>query len=307
MTIQSGVSVAPGDQPWVRETLEAAGIPVVPLGEATRGLIWMGFHDPTGLAAALGSAPAVEWVQLPSAGSDDFANAGVLNPALTWTSAKGAYSRPVAEHALTLALAVLRRIPERSRATEWGEQAGTSLYNLRVVIVGAGGVAQELIRLLAPFNTSITVVRRKPEAVVGAARTVTADQLGDVLGSADVVFIAAALTITTQALVGADELAVMPKSAVLVNVARGGLVDLDALTTTLATGDLAGAALDVTNPEPLPAHHPLWREPRALITPHTADTWEMIQPLLAARIVTNARHFLAGTAPEGVVDPEWGY
>ena len=305
--MSTGVSVAPGEHPWVRNSLESAGVTVVPLGHQTRGLVWMGAHNPEGLAAALREAPAVEWVQLPSAGSDDFAGAGLLDSRITWTSAKGAYSRPVAEHALTLALALLRRIPERARATEWGEPLGTSLYNRRVVIVGAGGIAQELIRLLAPFETTITVVRRRNEPLVGATRTMTVDALDDALREADVLIIAAALTPTTDALISHHQLALLPRTAILVNIARGGLVDVDALTTALRNESIAGAALDVTNPEPLPAQHPLWAMPNALITPHTADTWEMIQPLLAERIVANARHFVAGEAFEGTVDPALGY
>lgn len=301
------VSVAPGDVPWVQHALAAAGIPVVPLGETTRGLIWMGFHDPASLAAALRAAPNLEWVQLPSAGIDDFARAGLLDPRITWTSAKGAYSRPVAEHALTLALALLRHIPERARATEWGEPKGTSLYNLRVTIVGAGGIARELLRLLAPFETTITVVRRQADPVPGAARTVGADRLHEALQDADVVFLAAALTPTTAALIGGPELALLAETAILVNIARGGLVDLDALTSAMSAGALAGAALDVTNPEPLPATHPLWSEPRALITPHSADTWEMIQPLLLSRITTNVDRFQRGDSLHGVVDLTHGY
>jgi phosphoglycerate dehydrogenase-like enzyme len=301
------LSFAPAAPDGAADELHHRGAEVVPVGADTEGLVWLGFHDPAGLREALARAPRVRWVQLPSAGVDDFADAGVLDPAITWTSAKGAYARPVAEHALALVLALLRRLHERARATSWGQQAGTSLHGLTVVVVGAGGVARELVRLLQPFGVRTVVVRRRAEPVEGVDRTVTSANLHAELAAADVVVVAAALTSGTRALVGAPELAAMRPEAVLVNVARGPVVDSEALAAALAEGRLAGAALDVTDPEPLPDGHPLWSEPRVLITPHTADTAEMVAPLLRARIATNVRRFVAGEPLEGVVDAVAGY
>jgi phosphoglycerate dehydrogenase-like enzyme len=99
----------------------------------------------------------------------------------------------------------------------------------------------------------------------------------------------------------------MDESAWLINVARGRHVDTDALVTGLAAGSIAGAGLDVTDPEPLPDGHPLWDVPNCIITPHTADTIEMVLPLLAERIRTNVGRFAAGETLIGVVDPEAGY
>jgi phosphoglycerate dehydrogenase-like enzyme len=128
-----------------------------------------------------------------------------------------------------------------------------------------------------------------------------------VLPDADVVVVAAAMTEGTAGIIGAAELAVMKPTAVLINIARGGLVDTGALTEALASGAIAGAGLDVTDPEPLPEGHPLWSEPRALITSHSADTPEMTTPLLAERVKTNVRAFLDHSRFEGIVDPEAGY
>ncbi|WP_159798346.1 NAD(P)-dependent oxidoreductase [Puerhibacterium puerhi] len=302
-----GISLAGGTPAWARDVADVPGAAVVPLGAATEGLVWTGSHDVAGLRAALDRAPGVRWVQLPSAGVDDFAAAGLLERRVTWTSAKGAYARPVAEHALALTLALLRHLPERARARSWGAQQGTSLYGAEVLVVGAGGIAQELLRLLSPFGVRATVVRRRPEPLAGAARTVTVDQLHAELATADVVVLAAALTDRSRALVGAAELARLRPGAVLVNVARGGLVDTAALGDALARGRLAGAALDVTDPEPLPDSHPLWDEPRALITPHTADTPAMVEPLLRDRVLGNVRRFVRGEELHGIVDPGAGY
>ncbi|PCN46466.1 hydroxyacid dehydrogenase [Curtobacterium sp. 'Ferrero'] len=288
-----------------------AGGTVAPLGEDTRGLVWLDPRDPDGLAAALDRAPAVSWVQLPFAGVDAFAHLiREHGDRVLFTSAKGAYAEPVAEHALALTLATLRVLPKRARATSWAtEPEGVSLYGRNVVVIGAGGIALEYLRLLAPFDVSVTVVRRSSSPVEGADRTVTTDQLDEVLPDADVVMIAAAMTSGTSKLFDARRLALMKPSARLVNIARGGLVDTDALLRALRDGVIAGAGLDVTDPEPLPDGHPLWEEPGAVITPHQADTPEMVAPLLAERVRTNARAFLGGQGEGfvGVVDPAAGY
>ncbi|MFI2101785.1 D-isomer specific 2-hydroxyacid dehydrogenase family protein [Isoptericola sp. NPDC019693] len=302
-----GVSVVRPGPGWLPDAVAAAGGRLVEPGPATQALLWFG-GDLADLRTALASAPGTRWVQLPSAGVDAYADGGFFAAdGITWTSAKGAFSRPVAEHALALTLATLRHLPRRARARTWGEPAGTSLFGADVLVLGAGGIARTFLDLIAPFGTRTVVVRRQAEPVPGADRTVTTEHLGTELARADVVVVAAALTTQTRALLGADELAAMKPGAVLVNIARGGLVDTDALVTALASGRLGGAALDVTDPEPLPDGHPLWDLPTALVTPHTADTREMIEPLLRARVEENLRRFVAGRPFEGVVDAVAGY
>ncbi|TFD55407.1 hydroxyacid dehydrogenase [Cryobacterium frigoriphilum] len=304
------IAILPEATPAFTRAVTDAGGTLAPLSAATRGLVWLSYQRAGELDRVLTENPQVGWVQLPWAGVDAFA--GVLaahaRPGLTITSAKGAYAQPVAEHALALTLALMRVLPKRARAREWDPVPdGRSLYRANIVIIGAGGIARELIRLLAPFDTRITVVRRSSEPVAGAARTVTSEQLAAVLPGADVLVVAAALTTGTRHLIGAPELSLLPAHARLVNIARGGLVDTSALVAALATGAIAGAALDVTDPEPLPAGHPLWSEARCLITPHMADTPEMTAPLLAERIRLNVRAYLMTGRFVGVVDPRFGY
>ena len=141
----------------------------------------------------------------------------------------------------------------------------------------------------------------------GASRTLAMDRLEQALSGALVVFVALALTPDTTRILGRRQLEVMDERAWLVNVARGRHVDTDALVQALHRGTIAGAGLDVTDPEPLPDGHPLWTTANCIITPHTADTWEMIVPLLAARIRANVAHFVAGEPLEGSVDPASGY
>lgn len=309
---QSGpVAVLPEPTDLHVTAVTEAGGTVAPLDADTRGLVWLDPRDPSGLADALDAAPGIGWVQLPFAGVDAFAHLiQEHGDRVLFTSAKGAYAEPVAEHALALTLGTLRVLQKRARAHSWAtEPEGVSLYGRNVVVIGAGGIALEYIRLLAPFDVDVTVVRRSADPVAGASRTVTTDQLDEVLPDADVVMIAAAMTSGTAKLFGERQFAIIKPSARLVNIARGGLVDTDALVEALRSGAIAAAGLDVTDPEPLPDGHPLWSEPGAVITPHQADTPEMVAPLLAERVRLNTTAFLDGSGEGfvGVVDPVAGY
>lgn len=301
------VAIGPTASALAVQAVEKGGGRPVPLDQPADALVWLSPSDHAGLAAALAADPGVRWVQLPFAGVEHFARAGLFADGRTWTCAKGSYAPEVAEHALALALAGLRRLPQRARARTWGKPAGTSLLGRRVVILGAGGIAAELIRLLEPWRVQATVVRRSERPLPGAWRTVPTDRLVTALPGATVVFVAAALTPHTERIVNREALEAMEKDAWLVNVARGGLVDTPALVAALSAGSIGGAALDVTDPEPLPDGHPLWDLPNCLITPHSADWPEVTEAPLAERITTNVARFAAGEPLEGLVDPAEGY
>jgi phosphoglycerate dehydrogenase-like enzyme len=300
------IAVAPRPATFALDAVRSGGGTVVDVDGRPEGLIWLR-HDMDALAAVLSDTPDLRWIQLPSAGIERVVEAGLLDARFTWTCAKGAYAEPVAEHALTLALAGLRLVPERVRARSWGTQGGTSLYDERVSILGAGGITGTLLQHLAPFRVHTTVVRRSADPMPGASRTVPLAELHDALAGSLVVFLALALSPETTGIIGAAALDHMDERAWLVNVARGRHVDTDALVEALARGSIAGAALDVTDPEPLPADHALWSQPNCIITPHTADTPEMVRPLLAERIRTNVARFVAGEELVGLVDPGAGY
>jgi phosphoglycerate dehydrogenase-like enzyme len=301
------VAVGPRASAYATDAVVAGGGSVVEVSDAPDALVWLDPVDVSGLAGRLEEAPGVRWVQLPFAGVERVAEFGLLDRDRIWTCAKGSYAEPVAEHALALGLAGLRHLPTRVAARSWGVPAGTSLVDQRVTILGGGGVAGVLVDLLAPFRVEVTVVRRRAEPLPGAARTVPVSELADVLPGSLLVVLALALTPDTTGIIGAPELALMDPSSWLVNVARGRHVDTGALVTALQDGSIAGAALDVTDPEPLPDGHPLWDLSNCIITPHTADTIEMVVPLLAERIRTNVSLFAAGETLVGLVDPEAGY
>jgi len=273
---------------------------------AADALIWLSPPDTAGLRSAL-SATSARWVQLSSAGIELVHAAGLLDQDRIWTSAKEIYAEPVAEHALMLALAGLRSLRQRVEARTWGRPAGDSLYDEPVTILGGGGITAKLLELLAPFRVNATVVRRSPDPVPGARQTLSVAMLPAALSDARVVFLALALTPETERIIGAAQLSAMRPDGWLVNVARGRHVDTEALVTALDRGEIGGAALDVTDPEPLPDGHPLWTLERCIITPHTADTPEMTRRPLALRIRDNVARFAAGEPLAGVVDPIAGY
>ena len=301
------VAVGPLPSAFATDAVREGGGQVVELGDRPDSLVWLDPGDVAGLTGWLAEVPDARWVQLPFAGVERVAEAGLLDDERIWTCAKGAYAEPVAEHALALALAGLRHLPTRVVARSWGIPAGTSLYDQPVTIVGGGGIATSLLEQLAPFRVEATVVRRRADPVPGAARTLSVDRLHEALDGALVVVLALALTPDTERIIGAAELEAMSTSAWLVNVARSRHVDTDALTAALSSGVIAGAELDVTDPEPLPDGHPLWDLENCIVTPHTADTIEMVIPLLADRIRTNVRRLVAGEPLVGLVDASAGY
>jgi phosphoglycerate dehydrogenase-like enzyme len=264
---------------------------------------------------AFAAASALRWVHSPAAGV-----AGMLFPAMkaspvVMTNSRGMSAVAVAEHALMLMLASARRLPESVRAQaarRWicNELAGLpSLRGRTLAIVGLGAVGRELARIAAGLGMVVIGTRREAADPLpaGVTEAFSPDALHTVLARADFVVLAAPLTGETRGLIGANELRLMKPSAWLVNVARGRLVDESALIDALARREIAGAALDVVEHEPLDPSSPLWALPNVLITPHAAgfrgDYWNGATQLFAA----NLERYLNGDALTNVVDKEAGY
>jgi phosphoglycerate dehydrogenase-like enzyme len=306
-----GIAVGPIMLPQLQEAIEAGGARVVEPPEAD-GVVWIDPTNPQGLAELLEKSPA-RWVQLPFAGIESFLEAGVVRDDLTWTCTKGVYGEATAEHALALILAAARRLHEHARATSWREgwaqlgQPERRLKGMTVLIVGTGGIGSALARFLQSLGPRILAVNRSGRALAAAERTEPIAALHSLLPEADFVAIAAALTPETRGMFGAEEFTAMKSDAWLVNVARGGLVDTNALVAALKDGRIGGAALDVTDPEPLPEGHPLWGFENTIITPHVANTADMAIPELQAMVRRNVEHFVKGENLEGLVDVSLGY
>jgi phosphoglycerate dehydrogenase-like enzyme len=299
------VSIEPKSFADYEVAVTAAGAQLAPLNSEVGALIWTDYAQPQALADLLDANPQIEWVQLPFAGVDAFVE--VLKRDVVFTSAKGSYRQPVAEHALALCLALARKIPERVVAKSWGKKFAVSLYDSHVVIVGGGGIAEELVSLLRAFNTRVTVVRKHPEKIEGSNETVGFDRLDEFIALADFVVLAAALTDETLYLFDLRRFELMKPTAYLVNVARGKMIDSEALRIALESGLIAGAAVDVTDPEPLPDGHALWSTPNLLITPHTADTNAQVIRLFSLRIDENVKAWLGDGTWVGRVDQTLGY
>jgi len=299
------IHISAPDRPDLERAVREGGGEPGPL-EGADGVVSL-----TGDPQELPSLPdSVRWVQLPSAGVERWIRSGAVADGRVWTSATGSFGLAVAEHALALMLAADKSLHSFARERSWngeGRHRVRALESETVAIIGAGGIGRALIGLLAPFGAEVIAVTRRGREVPGAALTLPADRVSEAWGAARHVVIAAPATDGTRHLVGAAELAAMREDAWLINIARGSLVDTDALVEALRSGSIAGAALDVTDPEPLPDGHPLWELPNVLITPHVATPPEAERRHYAARVRENVRRLAAGEDLEGVIDPDGGY
>jgi phosphoglycerate dehydrogenase-like enzyme len=267
-------------------------------------------NAPGDLRAVAGRMPRLRWVQTLAAGPDVVLGAGFPDDVVV-TSGVGLHDRPVTEHALALVLALLRRLPEAIAAQaehRWAGELGglqplhppgrvTTLLGARVLVWGFGNIGQNLAPLLQALGAQVTGVGRSAGERAGFP-VVAQDQLEAELGRTDVlVMILPATEATTHAL-DAARLAALPRHALVVNVGRGTTVDEPALVAALTEGIVAGAALDVTEVEPLPADSPLWDAPNLLLTPHAAGG----RPVGGDELVgTNLAALLAGRELRNVV------
>lgn len=302
------IAVEPATRPAMHavmvEAVEQAGGTVVPVDQASALM----FADPMaahGFPAILAAGQAVEWIQLPYAGIETFAPN--LDADHLWTCGKGVYAAPVAEWIMTALLTSFRAIPRYVRATSWQTQEGRDLRGARLTILGAGGITDAFMRLIEPWDCDVTVVRRRDTPYQGAARTLSTDRLPEALADADAVVIALSLTPETTGVIDAAALAAMRPDAFLINVGRGAHVVTADLVAALRAGTIAGAVLDVTDPEPLPIGHPLWELDNCVITPHVGNTAEMGLPLIADRVRDNVARWIAGDELVGAVDVGLGY
>ncbi|MGC0252480.1 NAD(P)-dependent oxidoreductase [Pseudactinotalea sp. Z1748] len=303
--------LGPVDIPGLATTLSDHGAQLVGLNEEPEVIVWTEHAGVADLREILARTASVRLVQLPAAGIDDFIEGGALERRdVQYATCRGAFAVPVAEHALALALSALRGIPERARARKWGVQGGDLLRGKKALIVGAGGVGSEVARLLRAFGASPTLVgtRTRSVEVAGEPQQVrVVDELLSLLPAANLVVLACPLTPQTRGLIGPDAFASIRPGSYLINVGRGAVVQTDALVAALQDGTIRRAALDVTDPEPLPSDHVLWTLDNVLITPHTADTLEMITPLFISRAAENVERDRLGQPLVGEVSLDDGY
>lgn len=295
--------VGPNQHEALQRAVRDGGGQVVEI-EHAEAIVYHGNDDVAQILDLL--HPGISWVQLPHAGVERWTKAGVITAEPIWTSSVGAYAPQVAEHTLALMLMAARGLHTLARADHWTPKASRSFAGSTVALVGAGGIARSLAELLRPHRCRLLAVSDSGD-FPGADRTVPRRRYRDVLAEADYVVLSAPSTPDTHGMIGAPELDLMGPEGWLINVARGELVVTDDLTDALRDGRIGGAALDVTDPEPLPADHPLWTLPNVMITPHAANPEDAYWPTLAARVAENVRRRIAAEPLLGVIDPDQGF
>ncbi|MFC0313447.1 NAD(P)-dependent oxidoreductase [Gordonia phosphorivorans] len=298
------VAIEPEHDRYLVAAVEAGGGVVVPMSRA-RALVWIG---------APNDFPrlddTIEWVALKTAGIEGFKDADVLDDRRIWTNASGFYAAGCAEHALALLLAGLRQL-HTSVLLGWNETvippAVRTLRGATVAIIGAGGIGRELTPRLRACGASVLAVNFSGRPVDGADRTLPVAQTDEALAAADHVVLAAPSTAATRHLLDDRTLALLKPHSWVVNVARGRLIDQDALGRALRAGTIAGAALDVTDPEPPADDDPLYSYPNLILTPHIANPAPGLTREMAPWLTENVRRFAAGEPLLSVVDPAADY
>ena len=251
----------------------------------------------------LRGSTALRWLHTRSAGVDPYTAPGVLPSEAALTCSTGAYGHSVSEHLFALLLALMKRLPsyrdQQNRAL-WRDLGPVkTLLGAQVLVVGTGDLGSSFARLCQTLGARTSGVRRDPaKSAAGIERMYGFEALDTLLPAADVVALTLPQTPGTVRLFDKARLLRMKGDAILLNGGRGSCVDGQALAEVLADGRLWGAGLDVTDPEPLPPEHPLWRQPKALITPHTAGGNHLAdtERRIARIALDNLRRYLAGEA-----------
>jgi phosphoglycerate dehydrogenase-like enzyme len=289
------VHVAESDADFAREVGTAEA---VVLGSSRYGRV---------ASSITGGAPLLRWIQFSSSGYDTLKREA-LRPDIAITRAVGVWTPMVAEHAMALSLALIRRLPEldiHRRERHWADRTAIgpmgSLSGMNVLIVGYGDVGKRFAALARPFGAVITAVAQTARTEEGVDIHAVSE-LPALLPQADLVALTLPGSSDGRPLMDATNLRLMKPSACLVNVGRGSLIDETALIQRLTDGQLAGAGLDVASKEPLPASAPLWTASNLILTPHLAGNGDPTAlGRLAALCTTNALNLLEGRPLVGAI------
>ena len=292
------------DVTWFTSTEEAMAIaPHAEIG-------WFDMYDKDKMAEIIAAATNLKWLNSIYAGVEHFPLQQLKSQNTLLTNGAGLNSAPIAEFAIMMMLSAAKRmdlIVDSQRKNEWLEHppGTTEIAESKALIIGYGGIGQQISKQLAGFDVDITAVRRTASDDPGV---IGLDDWRDRLGEFDWVFVSAPATSDTQKMLGEREFAAMKSSAWLINVARGSLVDQGALVDALNNKTIGGAALDVTDPEPLPTDHPLWNAPNCMITMHkSGNAQTRMFERAAARFVENLKRYRAGKDMIAVADFDRGY
>lgn len=272
-------------------------------------LLWDYFS--TALREVWADAHALEWVHVAAAGVDTLLFDGLRESGVVVTNARGVFDRPIAEYVLGAVIAYAKGSQasfDFQRRHEWRHRETRSVAGAHVLVVGTGSIGREIARLLRAAGLAVRGAGRiAVEQDPDFGTVVDSGDLAAAVGWCDHLVLAAPLTPATRGLVDAGVLAAMKPDAHLVNIARGPILDEHALLAALTEHRIGGATLDVFGTEPLPAEHPLWDAPGAVITAHMSGDVIGFRDTLAAQFADNARRWLRGQPLVNVVDKKLGY
>lgn len=247
-------------------------------------------------------APRLKWIQATSAGIGQFVRQMGYDQRTEWvfTTASGVHARPLAEFVLMVLLMIVkdyRYLQSEQVAHHWQRTCSAELADFTLGIVGLGQIGREVARLAKAFDMRVIGSRRHPDRPVPHVdRLYGPEDLREVLRQAHFLVLATPHTDETHQLIGRAELALLPPGAVVINIARGSVIDEPALIAALQSGQVSAAALDVFAVEPLPPENPLWDLPNVIISPHSASTAASENRKLTRLFCDNLKRFLAGEA-----------
>lgn len=248
-----------------------------------------------GTAASLLASPSLAWVQAPGAGVEQPIWAELVDRGVRLTTAAGVHAEPIAQYVFTYVLHWHRQVAQHQRQQanhEWTQIISDDLTAKTIGIVGYGGIGQATARVAKAFGMRVLALRRSEITDPNVDEAFTPDALHGLLAESDYVVLAIPLTDATHQLIDGPALAAMQPTSVLINVARGGVVDQEALEAALRTEAIRGATLDVTDEEPLSPESPVWDLPNCVITPHDAGYSPLAGERLAALFIENLAHYV---------------
>jgi phosphoglycerate dehydrogenase-like enzyme len=268
------------------------------------------FRDPAPFLDTFPLATRVRWIHVLSAGVEKSLSPEIVNSPVPMSNGRDLFSRPLAEWVIGSMIYFaydFRRLLRNQQIHKWEPFDREPLFGQTLGIIGFGGIGRALAARVRPFGMRILTVRRSPQPDPLVDATYAPAQINEMLAQCDFVAVAAPLTKESQGMIGRAQFAAMKKSAVIVNVGRGPVIDEEALTDALQSKQIHGAALDVFTVEPLPGESPLWDLENVLISPHTADRTKNLREVAVEFFVENFERFRKGEPLQNVVNKHAGY
>ncbi len=273
-------------------------------------LLGMNFSDGN-LSGVWPHAGDLRWIHWTGAGVDGVLFPELIRSDVVLTNSRGIFDRAMAEYVLGLILSFAKRFPESTRHQDerrWQHRLSEMVSGAQVLVVGVGSIGREIARLLRSAGLRVEGVGRRARAADDDFGAVyPREDLDSVLPAADYVVIVVPLTEESRGMFGAAQFSVMKPSARIINVARGAIVDEEALAEALRDGQIAGAALDVTAVEPLPTESPLWAMPQVIVSPHMSGDYIGYKQAVVSAFVDNFRRFQTDEPLLNVVDKISGF